>query len=211
MYKDVNTPSCTAALGFDRSLALKGAVAAIEDFENRIASANPAANQLAVAKADAAYERALERMCANDDDIRFAQIHVRKTNDLVAAVLESLDATKAKLSVGDPGSKADPDHAELRWNFRLLIQASRPRCPISPQATNEEIMAKVVVKIADLRKRLEGSPFAAEFDVAEQDVSEDYGNSDVECAEPDTLSRWTAPVDVELQLAVVEKLIPGDR
>jgi hypothetical protein len=211
MYKNVSTPSCKAPLGFDRFSALKATMASIEDFERRIAEVQPAANQLAVAKADAAYESTMERMCFNDDDIRFAQIHIRQTNDLVVAVLDSLEAAKSTLSAGDPGSKADPTHAELRWNFRQLIQASTPRCPLSPQLTNEEIMAKVAVKIADFRKRLEGSEFAADFDVAEQDVAQDYSNSMVECDEPDSLSRWTAQADVELLLASVEKMIPGGR
>lgn len=82
-----------------------------------------------------------------------------------------------------------PDNApEFRLAVREAVESSRPACQLSTLASNEFIMAPAKVELSKFRHRLDGGPYAAQFDLAEADADYVQSISQVECQAPDKQS-----------------------
>jgi len=191
IYGDLSRPSCSAPPGFDRKARLGEARAAVTAFEARAAGTG-LAFPLAVARADAAYEQAHVGGCWVDDDIDFAEMHVEMTRETVEGGLEMLAPLLTRTPSSSFGPLSAEDSAAFRAEVSDLTRLVRPLCAITTRSDNDAIVAAARAEAARFRQRIEGTPWALHYDLAEEDVV--YWNRQVmmDCADPGA----TAP-DVE--------------
>lgn len=203
-YRILDTPSCVSQATFNRNALLQSELAAIGKFEqDHRGSATE--QQLTVAKQDAHYNTRHSEFCWPDDDILFAQEHVKITRKTVSRNLGQL----AKLARHIP-HKPDKnlnhlrDASAFRHHVDILTMLLNPTCPISRKRDNATIMAPALRLANDFKQELAGTPYAIHFDIAEADTLYKRSMVSVECpyaseASPESLSAKS--------LAAVEKVI----
>lgn len=182
IYDDLTQPSCSAPPGFSREAQLVDARAAVAAFEARAAGTG-LAFQLAVARADVAYELANVGGCWVDDDIRFAEKHLEMTRGVVEDGLKMLTPFLALPSSALPALSAE-DAAAFRAEVRDLERDIRPMCTITTRGDNDVITAPALAEAARFRQRIAGTPWALDYDLAEEDVVFQQRRVMVDCANP---------------------------
>lgn len=183
IYEDLNRPSCSAPPGFNRTARLGEARAAVTAFEARAAGTG-LAFPLAVAQADAAYEQVSVGGCWVDDDIDFAEKHLEMTRETVEDGLRML----TPYLTGSPSSTVATVSAEhgaaFRSGVRDLARTVRPMCRLTSRVDNDVIVAAAQAEVARFRQRIEGTPWALHYDIAEGDVVYWSRRVMVDCAAP---------------------------
>jgi len=189
MLESLGMPSCAteglrAPEGFRRADLLRPELKAVAAFGESI-KGTPAQFHFEAAKADADLEIAKGGHCwAEYNDPAIANRHLKMTQDEVRASLARMRDLSASLSSPLPTSISATDGAEFRSRVRSLIETSRPRCRWTVWADNAKISAPARAEVSQLRHRLNGSPYAAHFDIAEADVAFEYSVVQTECDDP---------------------------
>jgi hypothetical protein len=212
MYASLRMPSCKAPPGFDRKARLEDEYQAIGSFE-RQARLTPAGSQLAIARADAAFEQARGEGCWMEySDLVWAEKHVALTKEKVRGALGRLHAIAPSLHENAPGDGADSKVApEFRYLVRQVVASAMPPCRLTSAADNEQVMGPAQAEIARFRQGLEGTAFAGRFDAAQADVAYALSVTSWECAAPGRTDPNKASEDavanVRRQLAAIGGLI----
>jgi hypothetical protein len=212
MYASLRMPSCKAPPGFDRRAKLEDEYQAIRSFEQQTRLA-PAGSHLAIASADAAFEQANGEDCWMEySELVWAEKHVAMTKEKVRGTLRRLRAIAPSLHRSAPGDGADSDNAaKFRYLVRQLVAFARPLCRLTASAENEQVMGPAQAEIARFRQGLDGSAFAAHFDVAQADVAYELSITNVDCADPSRTDPKRANEEavaiVKRELAVIGGLI----
>lgn len=184
VYEALLTPSCPPTSDAPRSTALAGERERVRRAEERAQSA--AGFHLAVARSDLLYRQATGTLgCQADDDPAFAGIHTGMARRRVRVGLDRMAALAPGLTApsGPEATAAIAATAPFRARVRELIAYSRPLCPLSTAADNDEIMKAVVAEVVRFRSELTGR-YALHFDLAQADTVYEQSQTVVECAEP---------------------------
>jgi hypothetical protein len=183
-YQALNTESCRPDPALRRAVVLAGERRAMRAFEARMAS-TPLGFQLAIAREDAAYALAAEHGCWDDSDPRFARSHVQMALDQASAGLRRMEEMAPALAASLPEATApEADQAALRRRFFQLAEAALGPCPLSTRAGNDEILGPARAELRRLRRRLEGTPYALHYDLAESDAAYHWSVYRVSCVDP---------------------------
>jgi len=200
MYRSLGQPSCATkgfrvAKGFRRLDHLQDQIAAVKQFEARMIG-TPLAAQLAIAKADSR----LRYGCWADDDIWFAKTHVKMTQDDVGRSLSQLNRLAPSLARSHPLDAKLAPATQFRDLSRDAILLVRLRCPLIKNTDNQVVLSPARAALIDFRRRLDGTGFAAQFDIANADANFDFYGGIVECGPPRSVSV------AEVQRAVLLKM-----
>lgn len=183
-YRAINMESCERRPALRRAIVLASEREAVRAFEARMA-ATPLGFQLAVARGDALYALAAEHGCWSDSDPRFSRLHVQMARDQASAGLRRMEELAPALAASLPMmAMPAPDRAEFRYSLRSLIEATVAPCPISTRAENDEIMAPAREELRRFKHRLEGTPHAVHYALAEADVAYHWSITSVSCGDP---------------------------
>lgn len=206
VYDDLFTPSCKAPPGFDRTTKLAPEHRAIREFEDQMKD-TPSAGHLVIARQDADHERAANEGCWADEDPDFAQLHIEMTQKSVKGGLKRLGELAG--SIPEPHEvilAAGHDEAEFRYIVRQLVEAAHPRCSISTKTENDQIMAPALAEVARFRSRIEGTPLAGHYDLAQADVVYRHSVEMVECASASS----SPPTELsQVELANIKRQVAG--
>jgi len=186
--------SCSGKPSLRRAVVLAKEAEAVKAFEQRMRS-TPAASQLGVALDDITWLQASgPRHCWADEDPVFAKMHVQMARHGVTGGLRLLDTAQRGLgSLGDAKYLTLPRGAEFRSIVKDLVQATNPLCGISADS-DDQILAPARAAVTDFRRRLQNTPYALHFAIAEADAEYEASITQVECADygPDTPTELTA-------------------
>jgi hypothetical protein len=206
-YGALSIPSCGLRAALDREALLADERRRSAAVEARMPG--PLRVHLDIARADVAYADRAEERCSDDSDPEFARRHIEDSKRMIAANLSNLERLAPALVVQPDQPKADPpDGAAFRRAARDLVELSRPRCPMSAGATNEELAAPASEELGRFRARLEGSRHAAHYDIAEADVAHAQRDSVVDCQDsaprPDAELRAALLAEMKAAIAALE-------
>jgi hypothetical protein len=159
--------------------------AAVNEFEQSV-KGTPAQIDFEIAKADVTLELAQNpgNCWAEYNDLAVANAHLKMTQDQVGGTLARLRSLSSSLPQIHLTSMAAKDGAQFRSVIRRLVRRSRPRCQWTVKATNAELFAPARLEIARFRSKLDGSVYAANFDLAEADIAVEDSVVRVECDPP---------------------------
>ncbi|MDG2534893.1 hypothetical protein P6144_14630 [Sphingomonas sp. HITSZ_GF] len=205
LYVSLGRPSCDAPAGFDRKALLVPEHAAIKAFEARLGTTG-AAFQLAIARADAEYQRG----CWSDGDAAFARKHVEMTREDVAGGLAALRALLPRLDRGPVHESIPTGSAAFRSLARRLVQTVQPLCRLARGVPNETILAPALELVRQFQARLPDAVHRHHYAIAKADVDLEQSMTLVECAapsgQPATLLRDDLLADVRRQIAALEQV-----
>lgn len=198
VYEALAMESCEGAPALRRATVLAPEIAAMRAFERRVA-AGPARQHLDVARGDIERRRASNGLgCWSDSDPRFAASHVRMARDTATAGLREMERLAPGLApLPATVSALPPARAgEFRVLARTLFETLNPPCRITTTAPDAQVMAAALAELPPLRRRLEGTPYAAQFAIAEADLLHERSITAFECVEPgdDTAAAASAAV-----------------
>jgi hypothetical protein len=195
LYADLATTSCKGVVrGFDRSSRLVGERTALKAFEESVAP--PAQFQLNLAKNDVLYLQRTDKLgCLADDDIRFAELHVKMTKDGTPKLIEAMRQLVPELPDIPvlQGGLSPSEAAEFRSFAKELIETTRPMCSLTTKAENRELTAVARAAVDKFRRELNDTSYAAHFAIAEADVDYRHAVTVTECDDPGSrpLAYWS--------------------
>jgi len=170
VYDGLLKESCEPDPALRRSKVLAAEDDRMRRFEQK-AGSGPLRFQLEVALGDIQYVLKDGYHCWDDKDPRLAQAHIEKARSWVnggLATLERLAPSLASLP-RSPSQVSPAKGAPFRALARDLVGLVDVRCPIDSDVDNERIVAATKAEMERFRRRLAGSPFEAQFDMAEAD------------------------------------------
>jgi len=190
---------------------LRNEAAAIAAFEDA-SRTKPQYFHLTVARADTAHTLSQEGGCSADSDLDFALLHVEHARGLVPkslAIMRSLEPSRADQRPAVVALATDA--APFRFRVRDLERSIRRMCRLSNRADNSEILGPSRREVSEFKRGLAGSPYAAHYQIAEDDVTYYQSFILVECANPsaappETL-RANALAETKARIAAIEALI----
>lgn len=161
---------------------LAGEIAALRNFEASAETEN-IRFQLSLARADVELRGG---SCWNDGgDPRFEERHIAFARENLTGGL----ATLLGLAPGLPSDAPDDSvpsniSAEFRARIEPLVSAVNPQCQLSRSGEDDAIIAPARLALDAFEGRLQGTPYALHFDIAEADVLYLQSVTMVECAAP---------------------------
>ena len=211
MYDSLRKPSCKAPPGFERAEMLKDDYYAVRHFEEQTEE-TPAQLHLQIASDDAAFEQANDEDCWMEySDSVSANKHVEMTREDVRGALERLRAIAPTLHVVSQNVVTAKNAPMFRYLVRRLVSFSRPLCPLTTRADNNQVMEPVLNEIGRFRDTLEGTQYFNNFDVAQADTAYELSITMVECAAPSqiepTVISQRAIADARHQVAALGRLV----
>lgn len=185
IYDDLLSPSCDAPAGFNRHELLRSELDAVSKFERQVKGTEPG-NQLAIARQDVQYSQQAGKGCWNDDDLRFAKLHVDMTKKTVRNGLAALRSLSPYLgSESDNPLTGSGDRSAFRYDVSLLLQKVSPMCKLHVERENDELFKPAKREVDHFEQSLAGTSYAAHFAIAKEDVEHKRSKTMVECSEPD--------------------------
>ncbi|MEA3014221.1 MAG: hypothetical protein QOD42_2766 [Sphingomonadales bacterium] len=148
-----------------------GENAEVRAFEERIGPGPPRFHW-EVARSDVEHRRDSGDLgCSDEADSRLAASHAGMARDRVRLGLQELERMAPGLAALPASAAAPPlpDGAAFRLLVRRLVEHLQPFCVLTTAADNDRIMAPAKAELARFRQRLEGTPYALDFDLAEAD------------------------------------------
>lgn len=183
VYEELFTPSCGAPASFNRPRLLALSARRIKAFET--SNPAPVRLQLAIAREDAAYEQQVDGGCFNDSDPWFRKEHLKRSRKEIDFRLNRMEALARDVARFAPRALPRVNRAaEFRYLVRELVDATSPLCRISRLAEDDVVLAPARAEISRFNKRLEGTPLAAHYEIAEADVRFLKLITQVDCADP---------------------------
>lgn len=205
IYADLHKPSCDAPSGFSRRALLRSAFGAVSNFEQHV-KGTEAGKQLAIAWQDVQYNQQTDKRCWNDGDPAFAQKHVEMTNETVRDGLHALRVLGHNLS-SEPDSRltGSGDRSGFRYHVKRLVEMVRPMCSLHAERQDDELLKPAKLEIDRYERSLAGTPYAADFNIAQADVAYERSITIAECGEPSAQppDRITADVLAEVEKQIV--------
>lgn len=180
-YKMVLMESCQRNPAFARSKVLAPEIALLDQLEADSAESE-AGYQLEIARSDIETSGA---GCWSDSDPRFAQRHVEMAREGFAGAYEHLVSLAPQLSGPRPH---DALPSETGAAFRKAVSAlpltGRVMCRISEHRGDRWIMGPAWRAVSAFRESLQGTAYAAHYDMAREDAVFIESITVVECAAP---------------------------
>lgn len=186
VYRASLMESCEVDPALLRATVLARENAALRNFEVRMRS-GPAAHHLEVARSDVEFRRASGALgCWQDSDPRFAELHVQMARESVRRGVDEMEKMVSELAPlgASMTGLASPDKAEFRSLARTIIESLTPLCVITSTASNEEILGPARAELARFGARLQPTPYALHFALAEADALYERSQTVAECADP---------------------------
>lgn len=211
IYADLYQPSCDAPSDFNRLNLLRVELDALNKFERQV-KATGSGNQLTIARQDFRYNQQSDKGCWNDDDPKFARIHVEMTKKSVRNGLDTLmSLTRYQGSESDNRLAGSDDRSEFRYHVRRLLEMVRPMCRLIIERENDELFTPAKREVDRFERSLAGTSYAAHFEIAEADVDYVQSNTLVECGEPSDLPpnqiSEAALADAKMQIITVASMM----
>jgi hypothetical protein len=211
IYADLLSPSCDAPAGFNRHELLRSELDAVSKFERQVKGTEPG-NQLAIARQDVQYSQQTGKGCWNDDDLRFAKLHVEMTKKTVRNGLGTLRSLRPDLgSESDSLLTGSDDQSAFRYDVSLLVQMVSPMCDLHIERKNDELLTPAKREVDHFEQTLAGTSYAAHYAIAKEDVAYKQSITIVECADrsdqPPNLISAGALADAKKQIAAVARMM----
>lgn len=185
VYHAAASRSCGGG-SVDYAQVLADEIAALRRFEASTDTPN-VQFQLSIARSD--IERSGGACWEDGGDPRFAESHIRFARGYLTHGLATLPGLATDLPVDAPDDPLPPSvGAEFRARVEPLVQAVNPRCQLSGNGDDDAIIAPARLALDAFERRLQGSPYALHFDIAEADVLYLQSVTVVECATPHATS-----------------------
>jgi len=181
-YKMVLMESCQRNPAFARSRVLAPEIALLDELEAELAESS-AGYQLEIARSDL---EASGAGCWSDSDPHFAQRHVEMARKGFAGAYERLVSLAPQLSGPKPHDPLPPETgAAFRKAAGALPLTGSVMCRISEHRDDRWIMGPAWRAVSAFRQSLQGTAYAAHYDLAREDAVLIESVTVVECAAPD--------------------------
>jgi hypothetical protein len=180
IYLAILAESCPPDRALDRPAWLTRGDSAMRRFEEQ-AGSGAVRFQLDVARSDAIY---LQAHCRDKSNRLFFQSPMSE-NHVKIGVREMQELAPLVARLPHKLSEVSPERGvEFRAIARQLVAINSMLCPSDRDVEEEVILAPANAEFRRFRQRLQGSPFAVHFDMAEADIRYDRTITSVDCVQP---------------------------
>ena len=203
--------SCRASRAADRAASLAAELQRIEAFEAR--TSDRARSQLALARSDSVFGQT-ERTCDDDRDPKWAKSNLESARRDIRNGLEEVERLAPALSFTIPReATVVPRAAQFRNRVRRLVfRFTFTPCDSSAPPADAKEASPVAAEIAAFERRLEPTPYATHYTLAEADAAYEMSITLVECADlpgDPAQHRRERLAEVRKEIAEIEAIIAG--